>query len=68
MDDVADEALARKTDLKAGLRVQANIEREALAVLRKLRDSRPRTWTVTKSCCAPPLRPPRTASAWRMET
>lgn len=42
MDDVADEALARKTDLKAGLRAQSSAEREALPVLRKVRDSRPK--------------------------
>lgn len=42
MDDVADAALARKTDLKAGLRAQAGVEHDALAAFRKLRESRPK--------------------------
>lgn len=42
MDDVADEALGHKTELKAGLRAQANAEREALPILQKLRDSQPK--------------------------
>ena len=42
MDDVADEALGHKTELKSGLRAQTNAEREALTVLQKLRDSQPK--------------------------
>jgi hypothetical protein len=42
MDDVADEALGHKADLKTGLRAQSNTEREALPILQKLRDSQPK--------------------------
>lgn len=42
MDDLADEALAHKADLKTGLKAQSSAERDALAVLRNLRDSRPK--------------------------
>jgi len=42
MDDVADEALGRKTELKTGLKAESNAEREALPVLQKLRDSQPK--------------------------
>ena len=42
MDDVADQALAKKSELGKGLRVVSNVEREALPALRKIRDSRPK--------------------------
>lgn len=42
MDDVADQALARKGELSKGLRVVSNTEREVLPALRKIRDARPK--------------------------
>lgn len=42
MDDVADEALVKKAELKSGLRTVSNTERELLPMLRKVRDSKPK--------------------------
>lgn len=42
MDDVADQALAKKGELSKGMRVVSNMEREMLPALRKIRDSRPK--------------------------
>jgi len=42
MDDVADQALAKKSELSKGMRVVSNMEREMLPALRKIRDSRPK--------------------------
>ena len=42
MDDVADQALAKRGELSTGMRVVSNMEREALPALRKIRDSRPK--------------------------
>lgn len=42
MDDVADQALAKKSELSKGMRVVSNMERETLPALRKVRDSRPK--------------------------
>ena len=42
MDDVTDQALAKKGELGQGLRVVSNAEREMLPALRKIRDSRPK--------------------------
>ena len=41
-DDVTDEALARKADMKPGLSALAKVEQEALPVLQKIRDSKPK--------------------------
>jgi hypothetical protein len=42
MDDVADQALAKRAELSKGMRVVSNMEREMLPALRKIRDSRPK--------------------------
>jgi hypothetical protein len=42
IDDVTDQALARHADLKKGMISVSNMEREALPMLRKIRDSRPK--------------------------
>jgi len=42
VDDVVDQALARKTDMTLGLNALAKAEREILPVLEKLRASRPK--------------------------
>jgi vacuolar-type H+-ATPase subunit I/STV1 len=42
LDDVADEALGRKLDIKAGLAAVATVEKEALPVLQKAQDSHPK--------------------------
>jgi len=42
IDDVADEALARKVDIKAGLNAVAKAEGEALPILQKAQDSKPK--------------------------
>jgi hypothetical protein len=42
IDDVTDEALARKVDMKPGLTALAKTEQEALPVLQKISDSRPK--------------------------
>ena len=42
IDDVADQALARHADMKKGMISVSNMEREALPMLRKIRDSRPK--------------------------
>ena len=42
VDDVADEALARKVDVKPGLTAVAKVEQEALPILRKAQESKPK--------------------------
>jgi hypothetical protein len=42
LDDVADQALAKKGEMSRGMRVVSNLEREALPALRKIRDSHPK--------------------------
>ncbi|HYW42839.1 MAG TPA: hypothetical protein VE959_08285 [Bryobacteraceae bacterium] len=42
IDDVADQALARRQDMKPGLTAVAKVEQEALPVLQKMRDSKPK--------------------------
>jgi len=42
IDDVADQALARHADMKKGMISVSNMEREALPMLRRIRDSRPK--------------------------
>jgi len=42
IDDVADDALGRKVDVKAGLSVVASVEKELLPVLQKIQDSPPK--------------------------
>ncbi len=42
IDDVTDEALARKVDMKPGLNALAKVERDALPVLQKIQDSKPK--------------------------
>jgi hypothetical protein len=42
IDDVADEALGRKADMKPGLAAVAKVEKEALPMLEKIRDSNPK--------------------------
>jgi hypothetical protein len=42
LDDVADEALGRKLDVKAGLSAVASVEKEMLPVLQKAQDSHPK--------------------------
>jgi len=42
IDDVADQALARKQDMKPGLTAVAKVEEEALPILQKMRDSKPK--------------------------
>jgi hypothetical protein len=42
VDDVIDQALARKAEMTAGLSAVAKADKEALPVLQKLRDSRPK--------------------------
>jgi len=42
MDDVADQALAKKGALEQGMRVVSNMERETLPTLRRIRDNRPK--------------------------
>jgi hypothetical protein len=42
IDDVADEALAHKADLKTGLNAVAAVEKEALPMLQKVQDSQPK--------------------------
>jgi hypothetical protein len=42
IDDVADQALTRHADMKKGMISVSNMEREALPVLRKIRDTRPK--------------------------
>jgi len=42
IDDVTDEALGRKADMKAGLSAVASAEKEILPILQKLRDSQPK--------------------------
>jgi hypothetical protein len=42
IDDVADDAIGRKKDVKQGLAAVASVEKEMLPVLEKARDSRPK--------------------------
>jgi hypothetical protein len=42
MDDVADEAIGRRLDIKPGLAAVASIEKEALPMLQKAQDSHPK--------------------------
>jgi hypothetical protein len=42
IDDVTDQALARHADVKKGMISVSNMEREALPMLRRIRDSRPK--------------------------
>src|ERR1043165_676888 len=42
VDDVTDQALARKGEMNVGLNALANAEREMLPLLRKIRDSHPK--------------------------
>jgi hypothetical protein len=42
IDDVTDQALTRHADVKKGMISVSNMEREALPMLRKIRDSRPK--------------------------
>lgn len=42
IDDVADEALTKKVDMKLGLNAVAAAEKESLPILEKLRDSQPK--------------------------
>jgi hypothetical protein len=42
IDDVADQALARHADMKKGMISVSNMEREALPMLRRIRDTRPK--------------------------
>jgi hypothetical protein len=42
IDDVADQALGRKVDLKQGLGQVARMEQDALPVLKRMRDSKPK--------------------------
>jgi hypothetical protein len=42
VDDVTDEALARKVDMKPGLAALAKAEQETLAILQQIRDSKPK--------------------------
>ena len=42
IDSVADDALERKVDIKAGMTLMSNYERDALPMLKKLRDSNPK--------------------------
>jgi hypothetical protein len=42
IDDVADDALGRKADVKAGLSAAASTERELLPVLQRLQESKPK--------------------------
>src|SRR5947209_16802476 len=41
IDDVADDAIGRKVDVKAGLTAVAAVEKEMLPVLKKAQDSQP---------------------------
>jgi hypothetical protein len=41
IDDVADDALARKTDIKPGMKAVAKADKEMLAELRKIADGKP---------------------------
>jgi hypothetical protein len=42
IDDVADEALSHKAEMKTGLNAVAKVEQEALPILRKFQDSHPK--------------------------
>jgi hypothetical protein len=42
IDDVADEALGRKVDMKVGMNAVAAVEKQALPVLQKIQDSQPK--------------------------
>jgi hypothetical protein len=42
MDDVADDAIGRKLDIKPGLAAMASVEKETLPVLQKAQDSHPK--------------------------
>lgn len=42
LDDVTDQALARKADMKPGLKQVENITKDALPILQKLQDSHPK--------------------------
>ncbi len=42
IDSVADDALERKLDIKAGMTLMANYERDALPLLKRIRDSHPK--------------------------
>ena len=42
IDDVTDQALTHKSDMKKGMISVSNVEREALPVLRRIRDSHPK--------------------------
>jgi hypothetical protein len=42
IDDVADQALSRHADMKKGMISVSNMEREALPMLRRIRDTRPK--------------------------
>src|SRR5512146_2136784 len=44
MDDVTDDALKRKVDVKAGLNAVAAMERDAIPVLQKIQDSPPKDY------------------------
>jgi hypothetical protein len=42
IDDVTDSALSRKSDMQAGLKLVASVEREALPILQKAQESNPK--------------------------
>ncbi len=42
IDDVSDQALAKKVDLKAGLGVVARVEQDALPVLKRIQETKPK--------------------------
>ena len=42
IDDVADEGLSRKADMQPGLKAVAKVEQEALPILKKIEDSKPK--------------------------